>query len=384
MATTFKDFMVECELYPYSRDHYDLMKECSELELMEKYIENQIYVNESKAMLENGNFHIGENYLAESINQTELDVITEAFSDKVNNLIVKLSKMIMKIFKTFSTFFGKLGNKFDPITTKGQNVRSKLGSVTLDDEKLAKIKEIVDGAKNNQASAFPIRKNQPYAKNIKMTYGGHAEYYNDLKDALAVALSDKTVVAEALLNDSGDNIDSERIGIMDPDEIRAAGTALTIGKQRQIMNVTKSLYNSWKHVKANGLEIEVNTKSINKTAKDLNDLCDKINEMVKKVTDGAVRNYAVAKSVVDKTADAATKEVSKQDDVHDSPILGIASILNGVSNNSPTASNVSKEINNTVSMLTNTIGLTTKVYMQLSAYRQTVINQLYDFLKNIK
>ena len=29
MANTVRDFIVECELYPYSRENFEFMKECS-------------------------------------------------------------------------------------------------------------------------------------------------------------------------------------------------------------------------------------------------------------------------------------------------------------------------------------------------------------------
>ena len=228
MATTFKDFVVECELYPHSREYFEFMKECSELELTEKFIENQIFMSEARLAI--ANVDIEENYLQESVDNIELEMLTEKYNTKSNGLLMKLIKAIQKIFGVFTKFFAKLGNMTDPITSKGQSVLSILNSSTLDDEQITRIKDIVDKAKSNQASAFPIKANQPYLKHIKLKYAGSAEYLNELRNDLAVALSNKTVVADASITNDKGEINITTIGIMDPDDIYAAGIALAMGK----------------------------------------------------------------------------------------------------------------------------------------------------------
>lgn len=386
MATTFKDFIAECEMYPYSRENFELMKECSELALSEKFIKDQIFLAEAREKLESTEIVFEEGYFQESVDATSLEVLTEKYNAKSGSILAKLARAALKVFNTFAKFFAKIGNKFDPITSKGQNVLSKLNSITLDDDKIQRIRTIVDNAKRAEASAFPIKKNQPYFKNIKLKYGGHDQEINELRNDLAVALSDKTVVAEALLDDSGDNIDMQRIGIMDPDDIKNAGMSLAIGKEKEIVNVVKSLYNSWNYVKQKGLVIDVNTKAINKTAEDLQKVCDKIKQSVDSISGQITSNYAIAKGTVSMVNDtvAANQNMIKDAGGSDNMINGIVGVLNRVNENMPNASQITAEINNAVSMITGSIGLTTKVYIQLNAYRQTVINQLYDYLKDVK
>jgi hypothetical protein len=400
MATTFRDFIVECELYPHSRENFEFMKECSEIEISEKFIHDQMFLAENKEAFTGSDIVFEESYFQESVDDTSLEVLTEKFNGKVKNLVTKMISKILKIFKAFSNFFGKIGNKFDPTTVKGQSVKARLAKVTLDDEKLAKIKEIVNGAKSNDASAFPIRVNQPYKKNIKLNYGGADNEIEALRDALAVALSDNKVVAEALFNDSGDDFDARRIGIMDPDDLYDAGMTLCVGKQNSILNVAKTLTNSWTQVKKNGLVIEVNTKSINKTAERLQELCDKITEIGNDIARNAAQAYVPAKVAVSTAANAATNAFinadnadnansdSQESDVQRSTktkvLEGIAEVLVGLDSATPNASEITKAINDAVAMLTGAIGLTTKVYTQLNNYRTTVIKQLDSYLESVK
>ena len=41
---TFRDFIYECENYEYSNEYYEILKESSEVLLMENYIDNQKYL----------------------------------------------------------------------------------------------------------------------------------------------------------------------------------------------------------------------------------------------------------------------------------------------------------------------------------------------------
>lgn len=398
MATTFKDFIAECELYPYSRENFEFMKECSEIALSEKYISDQVFLAEAREALVESTINIEEGFFQESVDESSLEVLTEKVNTKAKGLIAKILSKVHKIFRTFTNFLGKIGNKFDPATKKGQEVIKMLASTTLDDDQVAHIKAVVNDAKNAEASAFPIRMNQPYKKNVKLKYGGHDKEIDTLRNDLAVALSDDKVVAEALLNASNDGFDSKRIGIMDPEDLYDAAMALCVGKEAAVLNVAKSLYNSWTHVKKAGLTINVNTKNINKTAEKLNELCDKISETVTAVTNANAVKYTAAKDAVGLAAGVAVNtaeniannaennaadekpEVAKVNNV----VTGIASVLADLDANMPKTSEITNEVNKAVAMMINAIGLTTKVYTQLNAYRYAVITKLYDYLKSIK
>ena len=400
MATTtltFGDFIIECQLFPYSRENFEFMKDCREIELSEKFISDQVFLAEAREVLADSTINLEENFFQESVDNSSLEVMTEKVNTKVKGLVGKMINRILKVFRVFSKFFGKIGNKFDPITVKGQEVLKMLANVTFDDEKLEGVKKIVNNAKGTEASAFPIRANQPFKKRVKLKYGGHDKDVDTLRNDLAVALSNDKVVAEALLGNDGD-LDKQRIGIMDPDDLYTAGMTLCVGKEAAVMNVGKTLLNSWMHVKKAGLVIDVNTKSINNTAERLNELCDKISEAGGTISNNVSQTYAAAKTTVNAASTVAAKAAEKAGDNKDAKDTGedenntkVTNVANGVAGalanldaNMPKASEITKVINDSVVMLTSAIGLTTKVYTQLNAYRQSVINGLYDYLKNLK
>ena len=417
MATTFKDFIVECELYPYSRESFEFMKEYIELELTEKYINDQKFLNESREILNNSGINFEENYFQESVDNGSLEVLTEKFQVKAGSLLSKIIVKVAKVYRTFAKFFSKITGKFDPTTKAGQEVLNKLNSITFDDEKLAKIKSIVDNAKDNESTAFPVRVNQPFKKNIKLKYGGH-ENINNLRDDLAVALSNDKVLADVTLNKERANIDSNKILIMDPDVIVNAAMTLYAGKEAEILNVTKTLTNHWVHIRTKGLEIEVNTKNINKTAEKLSEVADKIVEIGNEINNAVPTLHTITKSSIDKTKDfvnsvkgndkdktsdsenkseeatttkkrsTAVFEASEPNEII-TRAGGIISLVTKMAGdvkegNVPEMADITKTVNEFVSIITGAIGGTTKIYIQLNAYRQAVISQLSDYLKTIK
>lgn len=430
MAATFKDFIIECELYPYSRENFEFMKECSELALTEKYIGDQVFLAEAKSQLST-DISLEENFFQESVDSSSIEVLTEKFQVKSGSLLSKMLVKIAKIYRTFAKFFARITGKFDPTTKSGQDVLSKLNSITFDDEKLAKVKSIVDGAKNNESSAFPVRVNQPFKKNIKLKYGGHEDIHG-LRDDLAVALSNDKVLADVTLNKDRTNVDMNKILIMDPDVIVDAAMTLYSGKEAEIMNVAKTLANHWTHIRTKGLEIEVNTKSINKTAEQLSKVADKIVEIGNEINNAIPSMHGVAKSSIDQAKNFAAKakemknKAGKENDVDSSSakesnkdnesdahnggltargysiesvvteagdamehIGGIAALVGKMAGdvkegNVPEVADLTRTVNEFVSVITGAIGGTTRIYIQLNAYRQTVIKQLSDYLKTVK
>ena len=384
MATTFKDFIAECELYEYSRENFEFMKECKEIEISEKFINDQLFLSEANALIENASFNLEEKFFQESVDDCSLEVLIEKTKTKSNGLLSKMINKILSIFKVFSKFFSKIANKFDDTTKKGQSVLSRINNISLDDDNIQKIINIVETAKKTDATAFPIRRKQPYASKIKLKYAGSANKdMLTLKDALAVALSDKTVIAEALWGDDNITPDLNRIGIMDPEEIYKAGVTLYMGKESEVLNIAKNLITSWTYVKRNGLTIEINTKTINKTAEQLNDICDKINKIHQDISISVSQLHGSVKLAAQYASDAVNNRSNDQDENSKSFSTSLGKILNAINEDNPKYTNIVNTINQSVSMLTSSIGCTTKVYTQLNAYRRTVTTELDSYLNTL-
>lgn len=126
MAQTFRDFIVECELYPYSKENFDIMKECAELRLQEKYLENARYIASAASTFTEANgFHLSEGYFQESVDADFLEA-TEADAGKkklgiLGKIINGVKWLIGKLAKFFLFIGGKLeklSEKFNPILDK--------------------------------------------------------------------------------------------------------------------------------------------------------------------------------------------------------------------------------------------------------------------------
>ena len=72
---TFRDLMTECLMYNHSAEHFDLMKECSELTLTCKFIEDQQFMAENAAEINSGIVTFTEGYLQESYDESTLEVL---------------------------------------------------------------------------------------------------------------------------------------------------------------------------------------------------------------------------------------------------------------------------------------------------------------------
>lgn len=352
MAKTFKDFVLECDMYPHSRENYELMKECSELEIMEKFLEDQKFYQEHAEQLTAGDISITESYFQESVDQNTIEAFNEKYKEKTNSIGGKIKGGLLRIIRTFANLFAKIGNKFDETTSAGQKVLSKLNSMKLTDQQVADIKKIVDNAKSKDSSSFPIAPNQPYLKHVKLQYVSNDSTFSELKNDLAAALSDKTVVANVFSTKSGTNVNADTIGAVPVDTIKDTCYAVIKGNNHQIVGALQALSSTWLDVKKNGMKIPVNTKQIDKNAQDLNDICTKIEQMGKE-------NAQIAGALAGAVGNA----------------------VNG--DNSPGAQ-VMKEMNDAYAKITSCIGQSTRIYTKLNAYRQSVITGLSNYLKSVK
>lgn len=352
MAKTFKDFMLECEMYPHSKENYDLMKECAELGIMEKYLEDQKFYQEHKEQLTAGDIAITESYFAEAVDENTMEAFTEKYKAASNSISGKIKNGLKRILKTFANLFAKIGNKFDETTSAGQNVLKKLNGMKLTDEQVADIKKIVDNAKGKDTSNFPVAPNQPYLKHIKLQYVSADNTFSELKNDLAAALSDKVVVASVFANKDGTNIDTSTIGAVPVETIRDTCYAVINGDKHKIVGALQALSSTWLDVKKNGMKINVNTKQIDKNAQELNDICSKIEQM-------GQENAQMAGAIA-------------------------GAVNNAAGGDGAVGAKVMNDMNDAYSKITSCIGQSTRIYTKLNAYRSSVIVGLSNYLKSAK
>jgi hypothetical protein len=143
---TFRDYIYECENYEYSAEYYELMKECSELSLMERYLENQNFIsniNESAI-----DVNITSGYFAESVDDNSIQKIYEEAEAKKSNIVIKTLKRIGKTVKIIWNFLKKFFSNYTRYSDLALNNQKKMHQrqYTFTSEQ---INDMIDGLFNS-------------------------------------------------------------------------------------------------------------------------------------------------------------------------------------------------------------------------------------------
>jgi len=118
---TIKDFILECENYSHSKEHYELMKEAYEIDLMNQYVSDQLY------MKENAMF---EGYYSEAAEEDKVEEVKNEANAKTESLLDKIGKKLKEIIDGFIAFLAK----FIPALRKQVEEEKKDEKDILDEE----------------------------------------------------------------------------------------------------------------------------------------------------------------------------------------------------------------------------------------------------------
>lgn len=218
MAKTYGELILEYQNYDHSQEHYELMKECYELNLMEKYIQNQQFMAESMDDIREESKEFNESYFGESTTRENLEVLIESSKNKSKGIFNKIIKGLKSIWKKIRGFFSKLFGKSKKQNSKAKAALDKLrniptpvllallgigGNAALKQVNLIspKGKTVQDELSFlwNQGSAqgFFIAKNQPFNKHLNIK-GIKSSNLKNVLDLFSAACSDSVVILKAL------------------------------------------------------------------------------------------------------------------------------------------------------------------------------------------
>lgn len=383
-TTTFKDFMFECENYPHSKESFELMQECSELALMEKFIEDQEFYQENASIFTEG-VEVSEGYFAEAADDATIQALMEKAEAKGTSIRYRIYKGLMKILGVFTRFFKKIGNKFDDLTTAGQNVLKSLAAVEMDEAKGKSLKSIIEGAKSKAGAGFTPKNKQPYASHVKVkgSVAALQETIDDIRliDWIAAALSDQTVVADVAFSEAGKNI-----GALPVDVIKDSAMMVILGNKNNVLAAVKSLTVGWGDAKLHGITIKVNTKSISKAADELSAIQQKLENKI-----GELKSEADA--VINQVKNGVGAAANLVDAIHDDAKIKInagtkekvaGTIRKGLDpvNDFVQTHDFTEGFNKAYGMINVTIGASMKVYNGLNNYRSAAISALSTWVSN--
>ena len=159
MAQTFKDFMIECELYPYSKENFELMKECVELKLQERYLENARYIASTAAIFTEANgFHLSEGYFQEAVDDSFLEATAENTGKKKIGLIGKIINGVKWLIGKLAKFFNFIGGKLEKLSEKFNPVLEKVRAFDITKDNAEALRDAIwskgTSAWNNTAIPF--------------------------------------------------------------------------------------------------------------------------------------------------------------------------------------------------------------------------------------
>lgn len=362
MAKTFKAFMDECMYYPHSQESLELMKECAELSLTEKYIEDQQFLLENTHLLDEAT-GITSGYFSEAVNDASLEVMMEKATTKALSIKSRIWKGLQKIVGVFQKFFQKIGNNFDEVTSGAQKCVDKLAKLQLDEASYKKLQTVVKNARAKAQNFAPVA-NQPYGKKIKINYQATDAGLADLKAWLAAGLSNTTVVADVTWSESTSG--GTNIGALSAEQIKDAIVGFALDGKGNLKGCLTNLASTFADAKQNGITIRVNTKAINKNAEDLGKIKSKLDEAVQGMVaegQGAVNAGVAAANMVNAVAGGGNSEDIEK-------MAGYAQ------------AGVAEAANAAYGAINVTIGASMKIYTGLNAYRAALVTGLTSFLKD--
>ena len=155
---TINDFIKESELFPYSRENFDLKKKACELDLMEQYIESQRFRLENSELIEENKGCLNKGFLFESVDEKQIQILEEKFSEKLNDFGKKVKVLWDKIVKVIKAAFTAFMKKCLNLKGKTEEIIKYLNVNKLDKEVHAVIEKMVEQAV--KTSGAPITERQ--------------------------------------------------------------------------------------------------------------------------------------------------------------------------------------------------------------------------------
>ena len=305
MAKTYGELILEYENFEHSKEHFDLMKECYEIQLMEQYVESQNFLVENMTEIREEYKEFDESFFVEAADEETAKSVSKAASEKKDGFFKKMWSKIVAAWSKVKGFFVRIFAKFKKNNDNLEKVNEKLEGVSV-----AAVANDVEIFKSMVANAWPqkyrddgfditVAKNSnilPGFKKIINAVGGNDK---ELKNKLSAAFS-TNVVKVRLLPKTGSNTPPQ---VMNADSFSFYVNGMQFGRDTAhadskaegvyINNVKNMLT---KNIVKNTIDIEVASSDLDDIIKHLNATEEKLKAMVD--TEGqAVSHYNGAEAM---------------------------------------------------------------------------------------
>lgn len=255
MAQTFNDFVAECVNYGHSKEHYELVKECSELELCKQYLADQIFIKENVAAMTT-NINFTESYFAEAVSDDQIQMITESAKDKGKKIWETITKGFKKAIENVIKFFKSLTARLTKTSMETAAVEKAFNKAELSQE----ARDALRLSLTNKAKELGLE-----------TYDDSLIYY--------FALSTKYV---RLVSD---------INVVEANELCKILTKFTKDKKKYDFDTTiKLIKDARQDASENGVVVYANDKAIEKVVKKLEEVQKRVEEKLTLIQLSAAKN----------------------------------------------------------------------------------------------
>jgi hypothetical protein len=120
MAQTLRDFIVESELFPHSKEHFELVKEATELRLMQMYLENHEFIVDNEDLILEYSESVGPDFFMERAKKNKP-------ANKVSNPVIDMDNDAEEVSVT------KEDSKWDSfkasVRDKWEKVKGRAGKI---------------------------------------------------------------------------------------------------------------------------------------------------------------------------------------------------------------------------------------------------------------
>jgi hypothetical protein len=118
---TVGEFILECEMFPSSRENYDLMKETCEIGLFESFVESMRFIERNSGEVNNARTVLTESFFIES-SDTKIEYFEERLAERIAAWAGKAKVLFLRLCKFLSGILYKLIEKAKDTPGKIQTI----------------------------------------------------------------------------------------------------------------------------------------------------------------------------------------------------------------------------------------------------------------------
>lgn len=225
MAQTIRDFIVECEMFPYSKAYFELMHDEAEIKILDKYIENYEFTRDYDPMI--SDLNLNESYFMEALSDEQYEALLEEAEQKKAGLIEKIKNLLKAAIEKLSAAFNNFLKAIVNMKKVIPGIIESLSKITINNEAYQSLHQVFDASAKTEGGTFMIApgddgelRNQPFSG----TLGGKMKFADEVDkkqqdamiDMFAQVLGDEVYVDRILTAVSAEELQVPKL--MYPDE----------------------------------------------------------------------------------------------------------------------------------------------------------------------